>query len=161
MDKSWMKIKNYLDPIYLNRVEEFIKFADLGKDSNSNLPCPCTLCNTFEDQTIEVMDNHLSCKGIDENYTRWIHHGESFEESDEENNGVDMIKEDSDSDGVQEMLNAIGVANFSENWRNLEDPTSDVSYEQEEAKLIELWVTSIQTCDASIGEKFILCAALL
>lgn len=72
-----MSIKNYLDPKYLNGVDEFLKFAFLGKDPNCKLPCPCKICNDFDDQTMKVMADHL-CEGIVDSYIRWIYHGESL-----------------------------------------------------------------------------------
>ncbi|XP_071925283.1 uncharacterized protein [Coffea arabica] len=116
MDRSWMPIKNYLDPKYLDRVDEFIKFAFLGKDPNCKLPCPCKVCNNFEDQTKEVMANHL-CRGIVDSYTRWIYHGEGFE-SDDENDDIEINDNDSDFDSMEELLNDVGVANFGESWRH-------------------------------------------
>ncbi|XP_027120615.1 uncharacterized protein [Coffea arabica] len=116
MDRSWMSIKNYLDPKYLDGVDEFIKFAFLGKDPNCKLPCPCKVCNNFEDQTKEVMTNHL-CRGIVDSYTRWIFHGEGFE-SDDENDDIEINDNDSDFDSMEELLNDVGVANFGESWRH-------------------------------------------
>ena len=111
-----MSIKNYLDPKYLDGVDEFIKFAFLGKDPNCKLPCPCKVCNNFEDQTKEVMANHL-CRGIVDSYTRWIYHGEGFE-SDDENDDIEINDNDSDFDSMEELLNDVGVANFGESWRH-------------------------------------------
>ncbi|XP_027171728.1 uncharacterized protein LOC113771333 [Coffea eugenioides] len=116
MDNSWISIKNYLDPKYLDEVDEFLKFAFLGKDPNFRLPCPCKICNNFDDQTLKVMADRL-CEGIVDSYTRWIYHSESFECDDKEND-IDTNEEDSDPDDIEELLNDVGVTNFGENWRH-------------------------------------------
>ncbi|XP_027174679.1 uncharacterized protein LOC113774329 [Coffea eugenioides] len=131
MDRSWMTIKDYLHPRYLAGVKEFVQFAYLGKDPTYKLPCPCKGCNNFEDQTMEVMKSHL-CGGIVESYTRWVYHGERFEDSDEdEDDNIVLDEENSESDDIQEMLNDVGTANFGENWRNSGEHNRDIPNKQE------------------------------
>ncbi|XP_071926137.1 uncharacterized protein [Coffea arabica] len=131
MDRSWMTIKDYLHPRYLAGVKEFIEFAYLGKDPTYKLPCPSKVCNNFEDQIMEVMKSHL-CGGIVESYTRWVYHGERFQDSDDhENDNIVLDEENSESNDIQEMLNDVGAANFGENWRNSGEHNRDIPNEQE------------------------------
>ncbi|XP_027151114.1 uncharacterized protein LOC113751338 [Coffea eugenioides] len=126
MDKTWMKISNRKDKAYELGVKSFLKFAYSQKVENQKIPCPCTQCNNFCNQTKTVVEDHLLTQGIRKSYTRWIHHGEQFRHQ----NCGDSTKhgdgeEDSDTEDLNDMLHDIGTAQWGDNWAGREESTDD------------------------------------
>nr|XP_027087916.1 uncharacterized protein LOC113709365 isoform X2 [Coffea arabica] len=126
MDKTWMKISNRKDKAYELGVKNFLKFAYSQKVDTQKIPCPCTQCNNFCNQTKTVVEDHLLTQGIRKSYTRWIHHGEQFRHQ----NCGDSTKhgdgeEDSDTEDLNDMLHDIGTAQWGDNWAGREESTDD------------------------------------
>ncbi|XP_027067621.1 uncharacterized protein [Coffea arabica] len=126
MDKTWMKISNRKDKAYELGVKNFLKFAYSQKVENQKIPCPCTQCNNFCNQTKTVVEDHLLTQGIRKSYTRWIHHGEQFQhqncgDSTKHGDGED----DSDTEDLNDMLHDIGTAQWGDNWAGREESTDD------------------------------------
>lgn len=116
MDKSWMKVKNRLDPAYEKGVKEFLDFAFTHKEPHSKFPCPCIKCNNYYDQTREVVEDHLFIRGIVKSYTRWIHHGEDFEHDLGDDFEVENCNEDGEDDNMHELIHDIASGNFGHGW---------------------------------------------
>ncbi|KAL5732083.1 hypothetical protein ACHQM5_004740 [Ranunculus cassubicifolius] len=79
--KTWMKAPINSDE-YLDGVESFIVFThtSLGKDTRCSCPC-VNCCNIHGMVDLGTVFDHLIRYGIDQTYTTWYFHGESFEEN--------------------------------------------------------------------------------
>ncbi|KAK3026336.1 hypothetical protein RJ639_041385 [Escallonia herrerae] len=44
MDKSWINIRNRLDPLYGKGADHFVKFASKDTPNATKILCPCTKC---------------------------------------------------------------------------------------------------------------------
>ncbi|KAF7131691.1 hypothetical protein RHSIM_Rhsim09G0134500 [Rhododendron simsii] len=78
MDKSWIDIRNRLDPTYIQGVEKFLEFAYDKKHPDSKIYCPCTKCMNLIFGTRSGVKEHLIVNGFNTKYTRWTIHGESL-----------------------------------------------------------------------------------
>ncbi|XP_058202957.1 uncharacterized protein LOC131317418 [Rhododendron vialii] len=81
LDKSWIDIRNKLDPANIQGVEKFIEFAYDKKHPDSKIHCPCKKCVNFIFGTRSGVKEHLIINGFNTNYTRWTIHGESLASS--------------------------------------------------------------------------------
>ncbi|KAI3708781.1 hypothetical protein L2E82_38226 [Cichorium intybus] len=104
MDKSWIKIKNKIDPKFMNGA---IAFADMAKayvDSEGRIHCPCNKCVNVRKHAPNVLCSHIIHHGFQQSYEKWTFHGESHcayetndeyvESDDESNDGVDALLND-------------------------------------------------------------------
>ncbi|XP_012840363.1 PREDICTED: uncharacterized protein LOC105960705 [Erythranthe guttata] len=132
MDKSWMTARKFSRE-YVQGVQSFMKFVDEHIGQEREIKCPCTFClNSYIRSKEEVLD-HLLIRGIDTEYTRWIHHGELFDyqvpRSDSDNGSVN--EDDDHTNGVNDLLNDLG--NFYENTRRFDkDHNTNESEESED-----------------------------
>ncbi|XP_058215037.1 uncharacterized protein LOC131326316 [Rhododendron vialii] len=76
MDKSWIHIKNRLDPAYVQGVENFIEFAYANKLLEAKIYCPCKKCVNLKFETRTGGKEHIIINGFDTKYTRWTYHEE-------------------------------------------------------------------------------------
>ncbi len=65
---------------YREGVKEFVEFAVAHAKDSSNIICPCLKC-CYGAVSVEHLQDHLICNGIDESYTCWTMHGEEEIES--------------------------------------------------------------------------------
>ena len=108
MDRSWMRA-NRLSDEFENGVTEFLQFAQKNLPNNDGLfPCPCVICANREENNGDEIRGHLTWKGICQNYTQWIWHGEVYTPSvsQREKVSVDM------DDRLEVMLHDIGEESF-------------------------------------------------
>lgn len=56
MDKSWIQIRNRLDPTYIEGVEKFIELAYEKKQPNSRIYCPCKKCSIVHARNVVTID---------------------------------------------------------------------------------------------------------
>src|SRR6266542_1820463 len=77
----WMYKVLRLEPVYLDKVEVFLKAAQ--KDARNKQPaemnCPCRDCKNlrlFPLAQLSTMRGHLLRRGFTEDYTCWTKHGE-------------------------------------------------------------------------------------
>lgn len=113
-----MKLSNRKDKAYELGVKNFLKFAYSQKTENVKIPCPCTQCNNFCNQTKSIVEDHLLTQGIRKSHTRWIHHGEHFWHQNCDRNGTEYgdEEEDSDTNDLNDMLHDIKTTQSSANW---------------------------------------------
>ncbi|XP_058202901.1 uncharacterized protein LOC131317361 [Rhododendron vialii] len=78
MDKSWIHIRNRLDPTYIQGLEKFIEFAYDKKHPDSKIYCPCKKCVNLIFGTRSGVKEHLIINGFNTNYTRWTIQGKSL-----------------------------------------------------------------------------------
>ncbi|KAI8541932.1 hypothetical protein RHMOL_Rhmol08G0099000 [Rhododendron molle] len=76
MDKSWIHIKNRLDPAYVQGVESFIEFAYANRLPEAKIYCPCKKCVNLKFETRTGVKEHIIINGYDTKYTRWTYHEE-------------------------------------------------------------------------------------
>ncbi|KAI8568409.1 hypothetical protein RHMOL_Rhmol02G0197000 [Rhododendron molle] len=76
MDKSWIHIKNRLDPAYVQGVESFIECAYANKLLEAKICCPCKKCVNLKFETRTGVKEHIIINGFDTKYTRWTYHEE-------------------------------------------------------------------------------------
>jgi Transposase-associated domain len=68
---------------YLRSVEEFLNHAieNMRQRGDQIVLYPCRDChNVRRFQNVEEIKNHLIRRGFKERYTRWVCHGESYDE---------------------------------------------------------------------------------
>ena len=76
MDRKWMNADR-LSQEYEDGVKEFIRFAVEQTKENNLILCPCWCCLNIMRVSVEELEEHLMCNGIDTNYTCWTKHGET------------------------------------------------------------------------------------
>lgn len=142
MDKSWIKLKNRRCKEYESGVEKFLEFAYVDKEDDMKISCPCSQCNNFRDQDKGTVMTHLVKNGFRKDYTRWIYHGEAFEDDlDDDNISLNVDHEDTNDDiDLNMMLNNIGTANWGENWQSEKETSENLpnGKESEADKIIRL-----------------------
>lgn len=91
MDKSWMT-SSRTNKQYVQGVAAFLKYAvhNLQKMNNIDptanvrqlkMPCPCSGCLNKIEQTVDDVEYHLFCYGINLGYKKWDKHGEKDEQA--------------------------------------------------------------------------------
>ena len=68
---------------YLAGVDGFLEFAYKDKTKDTTILCPCEVCMHTNVLSKKDVRDHLICNGILQSYDKWVFHGES---SDEHNN---------------------------------------------------------------------------
>ncbi|KAG5528907.1 hypothetical protein RHGRI_029536 [Rhododendron griersonianum] len=126
MDKSWIHIKNRLDPAYVQGVESFIEFAYANKLPEAKIYCPCKKCVNLKFETRTGVKEHIIINGFDTKYTRWTYHeelsasssGSAMDVNHEFDFMDDMVGLVHDAFGIQrqegdlsdvEMINGVGL----------------------------------------------------
>ncbi|XP_057453002.1 uncharacterized protein LOC130744857 [Lotus japonicus] len=109
MDRSWMRA-NRLSDEFDKGVVEFLEFAEKNLPNNKGLfPCPCVSCGNRDPKLTKAeIRDHLAWKGICQNYTRWIWHGEVVTPSVSQREKVCV---DTD-DRLEDMIHDIGEESF-------------------------------------------------
>ncbi|KAJ0861919.1 putative Transposase-associated domain-containing protein [Helianthus annuus] len=68
LDKSWTKITNKVDPVFINGA---IAFAERGKtyvDSEGRIHCPCKKCVNARRHVPTVVADHIIYNGFEPSY---------------------------------------------------------------------------------------------
>ncbi|KAK3009090.1 hypothetical protein RJ639_015065, partial [Escallonia herrerae] len=108
MDKSWINIRNRLDPLYEKGADDFVKFASKDRPNATEILCPCTKCRNMRFVKKVDVAEHIVVDGFLSSYTHWIFHGESSLTS-------SSIPEPAVGDRTQEMIHdAFGVPMFNQ-----------------------------------------------
>ncbi|KAK3015473.1 hypothetical protein RJ639_005778 [Escallonia herrerae] len=108
MDKSWINIRNRLDPLYEKGADDFVNFASEDRPNATEILCPCTKCHNMRFVKKVDVAEHIMVDGFLSSYTHWIFHGESSLTS-------SSIPEPAVGDRTQEMKrNAFGVPMFNQ-----------------------------------------------
>ena len=125
--KSWMYGRRDTSA-YLLGVEEFIDCAKehMRRRGDETILCPCSDCeNLRRFRDVREVRGHLIRRGFKERYTRWVWHGECFEESaNAEASKASNVSETS-LDRENDVREEIGV----ENIENI-DSTNCTDYDQ-------------------------------
>ena len=67
-----------LSPEYINGVKEFMNFVQGKFSDNVEILCPCSRCLNQKYLGQALVKKHILINGMDNSYTRWIHHGEDL-----------------------------------------------------------------------------------
>ncbi|KAK3009659.1 hypothetical protein RJ639_014745 [Escallonia herrerae] len=144
MDKSWINIRNRLDPLYEKDADDFVEFASKDRPNATEILCPCTKCRNMKLVKKVDVAEHIVVDGFLSSYTHWIFHGESSLTS-------NSVPEPVMGDRTQEMIrDAFGVPLFNqlderysgegnENSDDLDDATKKFFNLVKEAEK-ELWL---------------------
>jgi hypothetical protein len=79
MNRSWLN-GTMFSPEYINGVKEFMSFIQRKFGEDEDILCPCSRCLNQKSFHQALVDKHILMNGMESTYTRWIHHGENFEE---------------------------------------------------------------------------------
>ena len=104
MDKSRTQLRGRHLPAYTKGVKDFIEYAHNYEDKGNGIKCPSNKCNNRYFKPINMVKAHLEENGIDKTYTRWVFHGEDFEEMSEDEDDDGDVGVEQRCDGLQEML---------------------------------------------------------
>ncbi|KAL4278899.1 hypothetical protein GQ457_03G021490 [Hibiscus cannabinus] len=114
-----MSHRNRFSPEYQEGVRDFLNLAKQNTDSSGRIRCPCKDCHNCLFKKIADVKFDLFKHGFAEDYTRWTHHGESFQPNIDQL--CDLNDNDHNSDEVQlghddmfEMLDGIQKSTFVE-----------------------------------------------
>ncbi|XP_076885268.1 uncharacterized protein LOC143534737 [Bidens hawaiensis] len=80
-DKSWIRVRNRNDPVFLNGLENFIETAKNHLDSEDKTCCPCKKCVNSHRHSLTVIKAHIRDKVFQQSYETWIYHGEELPNS--------------------------------------------------------------------------------
>ena len=72
----------------IDGVEQFMSFVQGKFSKNVEILCPCARCLNQKYLCQPLVKKHILMNGMDNSYTRWIHHGESLD--------VDVIEHPND-----------------------------------------------------------------
>jgi len=90
---------------YVDGVRKFLDHCLSVCENIERIPCPCVKCGNLSFGNITTLKEHLICKGIDQSYKIWIHHGKNYVA---EHNVVvqdNSDEEDVDAPYIAEMVN--------------------------------------------------------
>ncbi|KAL2906411.1 hypothetical protein RDABS01_005121, partial [Bienertia sinuspersici] len=123
MDRSWMNhngVKDRQKPEYIAGVNEFLYFSFTGKSDETMLKCPCLNCRLVLSQNLY---------GINPTYNPWDSHGESIQETgnDEEGYIGEVLDNGSDEMPLDDMA-PFGKYDLPENVTGA-DVTEDLSFQ--------------------------------
>ncbi|XP_055961007.1 uncharacterized protein LOC126672505 [Mercurialis annua] len=139
-DKSWMTSYRF-SSCYIQGVKNFLNVAKDFTDSNGRVRCPCKNCINIYLKPLQEVKMDLYQYGISENYTNWVHHGETSQPRDSLDGSINSDNELEDSgNDVSEMLDDMCNATFMDT--DMEDrlPNQDNNMlEGEVAKFAKLW----------------------
>ncbi|XP_062095533.1 uncharacterized protein LOC133801361 [Humulus lupulus] len=76
IDKSWTTLRNRNCDAYWNGLQAFLKMAKEHVDCDGRVLCPCVRCLNVKLQTIDTVEAHIFDKGFQQNYQKWVYHGE-------------------------------------------------------------------------------------
>jgi len=105
---------------YINGVKEFMGFIQGKFSEDDEILCPCSRCLNQKYLNQDLVEKHILMNGMESTYTRWIHHGESFD--------VDVVEhlvdvhdnDDSSIHGICEMDDGnCGADRFEEMLQDL------------------------------------------
>ena len=65
-------------PEYMNGVKQFMSFIQGKFSDNVEILCPCSRCFNQKYLAQALVKKHIRMNGMDNSYTRWIHHGEDL-----------------------------------------------------------------------------------
>ncbi|XP_060172279.1 uncharacterized protein LOC132603299 [Lycium barbarum] len=123
MDKSWLNIRNRVDPRYRDGVEGFLNWAFSHPRVSTIIRCPCKGCmNTVFKLSLDVRGDLLR-KGFWDSYKVWGLHGEVFVRVESSNDTYsDEVEDDSiEEDDITEMIHdACGYMNVEDNTNSTE-----------------------------------------
>ena len=63
---------------YMNGVKQFMSFVKGKFSDNVEILCPCSRCLNQKYLAQALVKKHILMNGMDNSYTRWIHHGEDL-----------------------------------------------------------------------------------
>ncbi|KAL5714361.1 hypothetical protein ACHQM5_016334 [Ranunculus cassubicifolius] len=95
-------------------IQEFVVLASNHLDKKGRTRCPCKRCKNNEYWQITEVHKHLLDFGMVREYTKWVHHGEVEELSDDD--------EDDDNDGVVSFEGLTDLLNECRTARENLDP---------------------------------------
>ena len=77
MDKSWIHLKNRIDPKYVEGMDTFLEFAYSQQGVNNRIRCPCNKCRNTCYKYKSDIRHHLLHNGFLKTYDKiWANHGE-------------------------------------------------------------------------------------
>ncbi|XP_050238195.1 uncharacterized protein LOC126687682 [Mercurialis annua] len=139
-DKSWMKSYRF-SLCYIQGVKNFLNVAKDFTDSNGKVRCPCKNCINIYLKPLQEVKMDLYQYGISENYTNWVHHGETSQPRDSFDGAINSDNELEDSgNDVSEMLDDMCNATFMDT--DMEDRLANQDNNMlkgEVAKFAKLW----------------------
>ena len=65
-------------PEYMDGVKQFMSFVKGKFSDNVEILCPCSRCLNQKYLAQALVKKHILMNGMDNSYTRWIHHGEDL-----------------------------------------------------------------------------------
>ncbi|KAJ8636403.1 hypothetical protein MRB53_010670 [Persea americana] len=99
-----MQLRGRHLPAYTKGVKDFIEYARNYVDKGNRIKCPRNKCNNRYFKPINMVKAHLEQNGMEKTYTRWVFHGEDFEEMSEDEDDDGDVGVERRCDGLQEML---------------------------------------------------------
>lgn len=101
---------------YTRGIEDFIALASNHIDVAGRIRCPCRICNNRYYKQINEVKDHLLDNGMDKHYTRWVHHGEEYEELSDDDDDDDVgADEGVVFYGVHDLLQDLGASTRMDN----------------------------------------------
>ncbi|CAN0846129.1 hypothetical protein LINGRAHAP2_LOCUS4313 [Linum grandiflorum] len=105
IDKQWMQLQNRSCVEYYNGVQNFFDYAFHNvHEEDLKIKCPCIDCNNINRRERQEVEIHLIYRGIRRDYTKWDHHGECDDNTD---NSEDEIEDKMETDDMLGMLDDI------------------------------------------------------
>ena len=79
LDRTWMKCER-VSKEFMDGAREFLEFAASHVKDGKRIACPCQKCLNGKYLYHINLLSHLICYGIDQSYTCWTKHGETYED---------------------------------------------------------------------------------
>jgi hypothetical protein len=78
MDRRWVHGRLFTDE-YMKGVEEFMHFVRGKFSEDEEILCPCSICLNQIYLHQDNVERHILMNGMENTYTKWIHHGENLD----------------------------------------------------------------------------------
>lgn len=142
-NKEWMKAARHTVE-YVKGIQAFVHFVKENSPGVDWHSCPCSKCRNMNGKTtlINILDD-LICNGIDQSYTTWIFHGETFNNRNTNRKDQDSFATHEHVDELPRMVDLVNDAFRHISQKDLDacmnaintlDPDGDVQNSYNEAQ---------------------------
>ena len=80
MDRTWILRGPLCTRSYWDGIQGFMEFVRTKEGPNQDVYCPCQTCMNGVKMPQRTVEEHLHIYAMDRTYTRWIYHGEPYDD---------------------------------------------------------------------------------
>ncbi|KAI3746568.1 hypothetical protein L6452_09002 [Arctium lappa] len=102
--RAWIVSRNHVSQEYTLGLNNFLATARHHLDSDGRTLCPCNRCENTWLQRFPTIRAHILRYGMLATYQRWIHHGESLTDEEEDDHFEDSSNKDEEDHTLRDAI---------------------------------------------------------